>query len=129
MCESTPFTRNGINYTSPLHCEERVSKLQVPLSVSGEVNLSYLRAWVVLQRLQCGTCPPKVVGRNFIFKTTSSWLFLSSSAHMAVKADCHRLEFSVNAERSESKCANGVDGLRVDPIFSGVLLKVYPNWM
>jgi hypothetical protein len=80
MCESTPFSWNGVNYTSPTHCEERVSEPRVYLSilVPDEVNRSYHRAWEVARRLQCGMCPLRGVSRNLFCKYVAhiGWIFL-----------------------------------------------------
>ena len=61
MCESTPFTWDGVKYTNPVHCEERVCESQANLLVP-KVNRSYPRALV--QRLQCGMFPQKAVGNK-----------------------------------------------------------------
>ena len=58
MCESTPFTWDGVTYSSPSRCEERVSQVSAH-SPAPKAN-SYHRASV--QKLQCGMSPLKVVG-------------------------------------------------------------------
>ena len=57
MCASTPLIWNYITYTSPTHCEERVSESRVHHFVR-RTDPSHDR---VVRSLECGTCPTTAV--------------------------------------------------------------------
>ena len=57
MCASTPLTWNYITYTSPTHCEERVSESRVH-HVVRKANSSHDST--LTECLECGTCPTTV---------------------------------------------------------------------
>ena len=58
MCESTPFTWDGVNYTSPTRCGEVSEPLVRPFVPRADSYNS-----TVARRLQCGMCPLKVVDK------------------------------------------------------------------
>ena len=57
MCASTPLIWNYITYTSPTHCEERVSESRVH-HVVRKANSSHDST--LTECLECGTCPTTV---------------------------------------------------------------------